>query len=203
MNDKVVSIPQTLLDFINEITQLPCIDNQIAFMKSTFFEDLSYLADFFMSEENLTNRKFNLVPESDDEPVALLKEIYQKGIELALCNFEGNDDSLIWEFLSKCQPKFLWVVIKQNLLNILADKAEEYGIEKQDDESETQYQLRLIKRFNEGAIAEYISEEEKKTNMLNDSIQNILSVLYILKKIEFFKDSCYEKAYADKDKPNH
>lgn len=39
--------------------------------------------------------------------------------------------------------------------------------------------------------------------MLNDSIQNILSVLYILKKIEFFKDSCYEKAYADKDKPNN
>lgn len=49
MNDKVVNIPQTLLDFINEITQLPCINNQIAFMNSTFFEDLSYLADFFMS----------------------------------------------------------------------------------------------------------------------------------------------------------
>jgi inositol 1,4,5-triphosphate receptor type 1/inositol 1,4,5-triphosphate receptor type 3 len=62
MNDKVVGIPQTILDFINEITQLPCIDNQIAFMKSTFFEDLSYLADFFISEENLTTRKFHLVP---------------------------------------------------------------------------------------------------------------------------------------------
>lgn len=37
MNNKVVGIPQTLLEFINEITQLPCIDNQIAFMKSTFF----------------------------------------------------------------------------------------------------------------------------------------------------------------------
>jgi len=49
MNDKVVNIPQTLLDFINEITQLPCIYNQIAFMKSTFFEDLSYLADFFIN----------------------------------------------------------------------------------------------------------------------------------------------------------
>lgn len=31
-------------------------------MKSTFFEDLSYLADFFMSEENLINRKFNIAP---------------------------------------------------------------------------------------------------------------------------------------------
>lgn len=80
MNDKVVGIPKTILDFINEITQLPCIDNQISFMKSTFFEDLSYLADFFISEENLTTRKFNLVPENDDEPVCQLRDIYQKGI---------------------------------------------------------------------------------------------------------------------------
>ena len=63
------------------------IDNQIAFMKSTFFVDLSYLADFFVSEENLMNRKFNLVPESDDEPVVTLRGIYDKGIEMALVNF--------------------------------------------------------------------------------------------------------------------
>lgn len=61
MNDNVVEIPQTILDFITEITQLPCIDNQIAFMKSTFFEDLSYLADFFNDDKNLKNRKFNYV----------------------------------------------------------------------------------------------------------------------------------------------
>jgi hypothetical protein len=47
MNDKVVSIPPCILDFINEITQMPCIKNQQTFMKSTFFEDISYLADFF------------------------------------------------------------------------------------------------------------------------------------------------------------
>jgi hypothetical protein len=38
--------------------------------------------------------------------------------------------------------------------------------------------------------------------MLNDEVQNILSVLYILKKIEVFSRTCYDKAYADKDKPN-
>lgn len=38
--------------------------------------------------------------------------------------------------------------------------------------------------------------------MLNEEIQNILSVLYILKKIEVFKETCYERAFADKDKPN-
>ena len=97
MNDKLVSIPATLLDFINEITQLPCINNQISFMKSTFFEDLSYLADYFVTEENLTNRKFTVVAETDadDEPITLLRSIYQKGIDLAICNFEGNDDVLV------------------------------------------------------------------------------------------------------------
>ena len=47
MNSKVVNIPNNLLAFIGEITQLPCLDNQISLMKSTFFEDISYLASFF------------------------------------------------------------------------------------------------------------------------------------------------------------
>jgi hypothetical protein len=38
--------------------------------------------------------------------------------------------------------------------------------------------------------------------MLNDEIQNILSVLYILKKIEVFAENCHGRAYEDKDKPN-
>lgn len=47
MSSKVVNIPPSLLDFINEITQIPCIDCQRALMKSTFFEDISYMAGFF------------------------------------------------------------------------------------------------------------------------------------------------------------
>ena len=93
------------------------------------------------------------------------------------------------------------MVIKQNLLKILADKAEEYQIEHQDDETESDYQKRLIMRFNPTAITDYIAEEEKRSNMLNEEIQNILSVLYILKKIEVFKETSYDRAYADKDKP--
>ena len=65
MNNKLVGIPATLLEFINEITQLPCINNQISFMKSTFFEDLSYLADYFVTEANLENRKFSVIEEGD------------------------------------------------------------------------------------------------------------------------------------------
>lgn len=42
---------------------------------------------------------------------------------MALINFEGNDDVLIEEFISKCQSKYLWMVIKQNLTIILRERA--------------------------------------------------------------------------------
>jgi hypothetical protein len=38
-----------LLDFINECTQIPCLDNQIALTKSSYFEDVCYMSSFFNS----------------------------------------------------------------------------------------------------------------------------------------------------------
>lgn len=59
MSSKVVNIPPSLLDFINEITQIPCLDCQKSLMRSTFFEDISYMAGFFESKENIEQRKFS------------------------------------------------------------------------------------------------------------------------------------------------
>lgn len=84
MNIKMVNIPNNLLAFIVEITQLPCIDNQIVFIQSTFFEDLSYLAAFFDSEDNQKSRKLG------DDSLCILNEMYIQWIQLALNNFEGN-----------------------------------------------------------------------------------------------------------------
>ncbi len=68
--------------------------------------------------------------DGEEESITQLKAIYQKGIELALCNFEGNDNELINEFISKCQPKFLWIVIKQNLTVILRERSEIMEVER-------------------------------------------------------------------------
>ena len=65
MNNKVVGIPSSLLDFINEITQIPCLETQLSLLRSTFFEDISYMAGFFESKENIRQRKFNFVSISD------------------------------------------------------------------------------------------------------------------------------------------
>lgn len=87
MSSKIVSIPPSILDFINEVTQIPCLENQVSMVKSTFFEDISYMAGFFESKENIEQRKFNFVYEDTDDPILGLMEIYEKGVGLALSNF--------------------------------------------------------------------------------------------------------------------
>lgn len=89
MNNKVVNIPNNLLNFIAEITQLPCIKNQQSLMRSTFFEDISYLASFFDEDKNKKARKFNITLSEAEEgsPLASLMQIYEQGIDLALSNF--------------------------------------------------------------------------------------------------------------------
>lgn len=59
MSSKVVNIPPSILDFINEITQIPCLNCQKSLMRSTFFEDMSYMASFFEDKVNVEQRKFN------------------------------------------------------------------------------------------------------------------------------------------------
>mgnify|MGYP000853870233 CR=1 FL=1 len=98
----------------------------------------------------------------------LLRAIYQKGIDLALCNFEGNDNILVHEFISKCQPKYLWVVIKQNLMKILRDRAEALEVVRDDGWGEKDYDRELLAKFNKQAIAAYIQEIEGQGPILND-----------------------------------
>ena len=150
MSSNVVNIPPSLLDFVNEITQIPCLTCQKSLMSSTFFEDMSYMAGFFESKENVEQRKFPFyidnTPRKDDEDqapgalddnsLATLQDIYEKGIGLALSNFEGNDNDIFLEFLNKAQPKYLWIVIRQNLVKLLRPHAARYGVSREKVEEE-------------------------------------------------------------------
>ena len=149
MSSKVVNIPPSLLDFINEITQIPCLDCQKSLMRSTFFEDISYMAGFFESKENIEQRKFSFfidttphhdedepAPAEEEDPLSTLMQIYEKGVGLALSNFEGNDNEIFWEFLNKCQAKFLWIVIRQNMVKLLRPKAARFGVSRDEVEKD-------------------------------------------------------------------
>jgi hypothetical protein len=138
MSIKVVNIPPSILDFINEITQIPCLDCQISLMKSTFFEDMSYMASFFEDKMNIDQRKFNFYtdPDRPEDDLNTLMEIYEKGVGLALSNFEGNDNEIFWQYINKCQPLFLWIIIRQNMVKLLKPKAAEFGVRREEVEKE-------------------------------------------------------------------
>jgi inositol 1,4,5-triphosphate receptor type 1/inositol 1,4,5-triphosphate receptor type 3 len=44
LSKAVIQIPSFILDFIIEIIQLPCVENQRTLCKTTFFEDASYMS---------------------------------------------------------------------------------------------------------------------------------------------------------------
>lgn len=98
------------------------------------------MASFFQDKNNVEQRKFNffLDPEtaSDDDPLNTLADIYGKGIGLALSNFEGNDSEIFWEFLNKCQPLFLWIVIRQNMIKLLRPMADKFKVSREAIEKE-------------------------------------------------------------------
>ena len=50
LSKKISKLPLPILDFINETTQIPCLDNQKALTKSSYFEDLCYMASYFKKE---------------------------------------------------------------------------------------------------------------------------------------------------------
>lgn len=104
-------------------------------MKSTFFEDISYLATFFEDDQNRKKRQFNLSSEGDDDPLNSLLGIYEQGVQMALSNFEGNDPTIMSEFLNKCNPRYLWVVMRNSIWSLLnTDKYKDMDIHVKDND---------------------------------------------------------------------
>lgn len=58
--------------------------------------------------------------------------IYEQGIGLALSNFEGNENEIFWQYLNKCQPLFLWIVIRQNLIKLLKPQYARFGVSREE-----------------------------------------------------------------------
>jgi len=53
--------------------------------------------------------------------------------------------------------------------------------------SVTEYHRELLKNFTPDAIIRFTTVQVEQNNMLSDDIVNILSVLYILKKIQVYQ----------------
>lgn len=55
---ELADLPLFILDFILEVTQIPVKENQLALMRSSFFEDLCFLDNELSKEEVLEEKGF-------------------------------------------------------------------------------------------------------------------------------------------------
>ena len=109
----IVEVPEFLLDFLIEITQIPVKLNQEALMNSSFFEDLCQMGNELLKPEKLAARSF-------DENSHPLEKIFGKSVQIILSNFEGNDLTTYKILDSKLDPKFLTSILESrfNAINV-------------------------------------------------------------------------------------
>lgn len=110
MNKEASTIILPLVDFVNEVVTIPCLENQKSLSQTTFFEDLCYMASFFSEKSNIIERGF-------DQPKSfeLLNNIYKQCILIILNVLESNEPTLIRELLIKIKARFLLGIILRNL----------------------------------------------------------------------------------------
>ena len=85
MNREASTIILPLIDFINEVVTIPCLENQRSLCETTFFEDLCYMSSFFSEPANIKERGFDS-PDSYE----LLNKIYKQCILIILNVLESN-----------------------------------------------------------------------------------------------------------------
>ncbi|CAD8053653.1 unnamed protein product [Paramecium sonneborni] len=115
LSKAIIVIPQSMLDFVNEVIQLPCIDNQITLCNTTFFEDASHMAQFFNDKSNQINRLFE-----NSEDLQELQELQNKILQAVLSVLEGNEEKIYKDLSNKLEAQFLINFLQNNLesLNI-------------------------------------------------------------------------------------
>ena len=58
MDKEASNVIVPLIDFVNEVVTIPCIENQRSLCETTFFDDLCYMASFFSEPANIKARGF-------------------------------------------------------------------------------------------------------------------------------------------------
>ncbi|CAD8065958.1 unnamed protein product [Paramecium primaurelia] len=175
-NSKISEVPIYILDFILEVVQVPCLENQITLCKTTFFEDVCYLVQQLSDKQNQEQRGLLIEPEC--QGMQALFNIYNKIIIIIMSVLEGNDERIQEDLQKKIDPKFLIEIIRQYLQNHNPQIQSKEDMEKALEEQSLQkYDLKLPKQ----------SEQNKKIQKNNDNIEKILNVLIIKEKIKFQK----------------
>ncbi|CAD8078308.1 unnamed protein product [Paramecium sonneborni] len=187
-NSKISEVPIYILDFILEVVQVPCLENQITLCKTTFFEDVCYLVQQLSIRQNQEQRGF--LEDLEGQGMQALFNIYNKIIIIIMSVLEGNDERIQEDLQKKIDPKFLIEIIKQYLQN------NNPKIESKEDMEKALEEQSLQK--NEKSQVKQ-SEQDKLILKKNDNIEKILNVLIIKEKIKFQNFQLDERSNYIKD----
>ena len=103
---EIQDLPEEILDFLNEIAQIPCYDNQVELSKSTFFEDVCQFIFAFMKK---IDPKLN---EVDAEMFIHVESIIERFFKILLSLLESNSTEIYSSFVQKLDPEFFKKVLE-------------------------------------------------------------------------------------------
>ncbi|CAD8193240.1 unnamed protein product [Paramecium pentaurelia] len=194
LNKNVVSITQQIVDFINEVIQLPCFLNQVTLCKSTYMEDVCFTFETFQKEESQLIQRELHTPEEQDE----LFELQAKIIQSIMLVLEGNNQKNYEELQQKLDCRFL-----VNFIKLIVQKV---GIEKIFDfKKEARFSDEIQQMLNVFIIKEkieYVSKDQKWVKHFkqefesNPTLKDIQTMcLNNLRKIEIFYENEYQMVF--------
>ncbi|KAL4426931.1 hypothetical protein ABPG74_012931 [Tetrahymena malaccensis] len=187
INKNVVQIPIIISEFLIEVAQVPCLQNQISLCQTSYFEDISLLSQFIeviiiqikiffiinlnqkkqMEEKTKILISFN--SQQPEDQINLL-DLYSKAIQTALVVFEGNDPQIYEEVMSKISIEFMQIVVNKR--------------------------LKLMKVENVQQLKAYISTHEVR-GYYDKHVVEIFNVLIIIKRCQEYDVNVKDRFYTN------
>lgn len=107
---EIKDIPEKILDFINEIAQIPCYDNQTELSKSTFFEDIcqfvSDITTFVRTRSSATRSNPKYTEEQFLQLYPHVVVIIERFLRIIVSLLESNIDEIYESFINKLDLHF-------------------------------------------------------------------------------------------------
>ncbi|EGR34738.1 hypothetical protein IMG5_002710 [Ichthyophthirius multifiliis] len=161
MNKDLITIPNFIIDFLIEVTQVPCIQNQLSLSQTTFYEDIFIMAQFFnVIIYIIINFKYkyryNKIMQIDFLLQMKILINYIIFIINVLVVLESLNQQIYNEIKNKLQIDFLVIIIQRNLQKL---------------------NLKTLSQ-----LKKYLYRKNKETGFYDQHITEILNNLTIIKR---------------------
>lgn len=99
-SDRINDLPFKIINFLNEIAQIPCYENQLELAESTFFGDV---CDFILNRQHLAEIKSSAREATLKEIIIIIEEFLKVVVSL----LESNKEDIYTYFCSRFDYRFV------------------------------------------------------------------------------------------------